>query len=202
MQFKAFSSRIESRVLGIVTLLSVLPIAVLTFGSWQQMQRLTINHFEDRLQSQLQTYTSDLAQRLNALSSSIEHTDDPHAVEHLMLIRETSTVAPPKVNRQARDSRPHLIHSAGTLWISVEGDTKSDLLEINQQELLSPLRKLFPSVGFCFSLAQTGGPVCGFVNAEDLAININSPIKLDDGCLLYTSPSPRDLSTSRMPSSA
>ena len=24
----------------------------------------------------------------------------------------------------------------------------------------------------------------------------------DDGCLLYTSPSPRDLSTSRMPSSA
>ena len=26
--------------------------------------------------------------------------------------------------------------------------------------------------------------------------------KLDDFCLLYTSPSPRDLSTSRMPSSA
>ena len=26
--------------------------------------------------------------------------------------------------------------------------------------------------------------------------------KLGDGCLLYTSPSPRDLSTSRMPSSA
>ena len=33
------------------------------------------------------------------------------------------------------------------------------------------------------------------MNQEDLNVNIN-------GCLLYTSPSPRDLSTSRMPSSA
>ena len=105
MQFKAFSSRIESRVLGIVALLSVLPIAVLTFGSWQQMQRLTINHFEDRLQSQLQTYTSDLSQRLDALSASIEHTDDPHAFQHLMLVKETSTIAPPAVKRLADDNR-------------------------------------------------------------------------------------------------
>jgi len=30
----------------------------------------------------------------------------------------------------------------------------------------------------------------------------DSPAKADDTCLLYTSPSPRDLSTSRMPSSA
>ena len=180
MQFKAFSSRIESRVLGIVTLLSVLPIAVLTFGSWQQMQRLTINHFEDRLQSQLQTYTSDLSQRLDALSASIEHTDDPHAFQHLMLVKETSTVAPPAVKRLADDNRPHLIYAKGTLWISVNGDTENSLLEINQQALLSPLRKLFPSVGFCFSLAETGGPVCGFDIAEDLAININSPIRLGD----------------------
>ena len=33
-------------------------------------------------------------------------------------------------------------------------------------------------------------------------INSEARFKLNVGCLLYTSPSPRDLSTSRMPSSA
>ena len=43
---------------------------------------------------------------------------------------------------------------------------------------------------------------------EDLKDNINNldldsaPLILSGNCLLYTSPSPRDLSTSRMPSSA
>ena len=37
--------------------------------------------------------------------------------------------------------------------------------------------------------------------AEDFAVNDLMPA-LAKGCLLYTSPSPRDLSTSRMPSSA
>ena len=40
----------------------------------------------------------------------------------------------------------------------------------------------------------------------DLKVNLNNNIKLiidgDNGCLLYTSPSPRDATLSRMPSSA
>ena len=39
-------------------------------------------------------------------------------------------------------------------------------------------------------------------NAPDVLANGGSCIAGPDGCLLYTSPSPRDLSTSRMPSSA
>ena len=39
------------------------------------------------------------------------------------------------------------------------------------------------------------------VKLEDGAIQV-SPRDESKGCLLYTSPSPRDLSTSRMPSSA
>ena len=40
-------------------------------------------------------------------------------------------------------------------------------------------------------------------NIEDVSIVvISTAIKEDNVCLLYTSPSPRDLSTSRMPSSA
>ena len=39
---------------------------------------------------------------------------------------------------------------------------------------------------------------------NELMVYENSPLdmKEDNACLLYTSPSPRDLSTSRMPSSA
>ena len=42
---------------------------------------------------------------------------------------------------------------------------------------------------------NTGGPERGHTGHHDLQF-------LPNGCLLYTSPSPRDLSTSRMPSSA
>ena len=35
-----------------------------------------------------------------------------------------------------------------------------------------------------------------------LSIDGDDPLEGDDGCLLYTSPSPRDISGSRMPSSA
>ena len=38
-----------------------------------------------------------------------------------------------------------------------------------------------------------------FENLEFISVDLNNTYK---GCLLYTSPSPRDLSTSRMPSSA
>ena len=39
-------------------------------------------------------------------------------------------------------------------------------------------------------------------NAPTLATHKHKTTSMDTGCLLYTSPSPRDLSTSRMPSSA
>ena len=37
---------------------------------------------------------------------------------------------------------------------------------------------------------------------EELAGHVSNSFEITDTCLLYTSPSPRDLSTSRMPSSA
>ena len=54
---------------------------------------------------------------------------------------------------------------------------------------------------------MSGGPVVDSDSGQPLGIIItrNSPADLNndrDPCLLYTSPSPRDLSTSRMPSSA
>ena len=56
------------------------------------------------------------------------------------------------------------------------------------------------TLGLLAPFAATANEVTinDFNPAEELAIT-NSRV---DGCLLYTSPSPRDLSTSRMPSSA
>ena len=51
--------------------------------------------------------------------------------------------------------------------------------------------------------AATGGKTDGSWLASGLSIDTRSLVKGDlFVCLLYTSPSPRDLSTSRMPSSA
>ena len=49
------------------------------------------------------------------------------------------------------------------------------------------------------SLGLLGGPA----PSNSSAVSVNAGLDLNTGtCLLYTSPSPRDLSTSRMPSSA
>ena len=61
-----------------------------------------------------------------------------------------------------------------------------------------------------FVFVDAVGPVFGIVEADDVpyVYVIFPPFPLPSGvavivvCLLYTSPSPRDLSTSRMPSSA
>ena len=56
------------------------------------------------------------------------------------------------------------------------------------------------------SWLQAYQSICLFAFFEDRYQNHEEQIKLFDAeynnCLLYTSPSPRDLSTSRMPSSA
>ena len=61
-----------------------------------------------------------------------------------------------------------------------------------------------PTIEANLDLVDTGSniisslPIQGY---EDIKFTI-AMMGEDDGCLLYTSPSPRDLSTSRMPSSA
>ena len=52
--------------------------------------------------------------------------------------------------------------------------------------------------GFGFIQPESGNDV--FVHIS--ALHQSGIDSLNEGCLLYTSPSPRDLSTSRMPSSA
>ena len=60
--------------------------------------------------------------------------------------------------------------------------------------------KVLHSVGWPLENDTYGGSFC--YHAENNQIYIGYVIGLDYNCLLYTSPSPRDVSTSRMPSSA
>ena len=62
---------------------------------------------------------------------------------------------------------------------------------------------LIASYLFGIMLGCLTGLIPGFhVNNVALIALSLSPVAVAIGCLLYTSPSPRDLSTSRMPSSA
>ena len=67
-------------------------------------------------------------------------------------------------------------------------------------------KKLFGGKGSSLiQMTQLGLPVPpGFIITTEACREFYAPAKeeLDRLCLLYTSPSPRDLSTSRMPSSA
>ena len=53
-----------------------------------------------------------------------------------------------------------------------------------------------------FTLIDTGGYVIGGDDSYEKEIDNQVMIALDECCLLYTSPSPRDVEESRMPSSA
>ena len=179
MQFKAFSSRIESRVLGIVAVLSLLPIALLAYGSWQQMNRLTIDHFEDHLQAQLKNHSTELAQKFATTSASLRLTDDPESLRHLSLLKRASTAEPPSMDRLTSESKPHLIYSKSHLWIAVSSPTGTHIKEINQSALLAPLRKLYPTMGFCMTFNSNQSPACKLEHARSSAVTINFPLTLD-----------------------
>ena len=71
---------------------------------------------------------------------------------------------------------------------------RENVAEIEEGNLLSPKFDndgLIPVVTTCANTKEV--LMHGYMNMEALKLTI---------CLLYTSPSPRDLSTSRMPSSA
>ena len=61
---------------------------------------------------------------------------------------------------------------------------------------------LFLIIAFCSLFAEFVSPYNPFDPLNISLMDAFIPPIWSEGCLLYTSPSPRDLSTSRMPSSA
>ena len=91
-----------------------------------------------------------------------------------------------------------LINRRGTTWRGLDEEEKSTL-EAGGEEALSFLLD-YPQIIKRPVIEVNGHPFAvGFTS--DIETKLVSALDLDP-CLLYTSPSPRDLSTSRMPSSA
>ena len=82
----------------------------------------------------------------------------------------------------------------------------NDLLVLTQPELIAGIHNQYLEAGADIietnNFNATPSDLVRY-NLEDYAFELNEQAaKLAKRCLLYTSPSPRDLSTSRMPSSA
>ena len=108
---------------------------------------------------------------------------------------------------QIRNMRPGQI----MLWYGVVADVPSGWHICNGQMNTPDLRNRFVvGAGDTYPPGDTGGQNAHGHNysgplhshSVDVGTNVMSGSGFDNSCLLYTSPSPRDLSTSRMPSSA
>ena len=83
-----------------------------------------------------------------------------------------------------------------------ERDAKGSLS--NQEQAMAALNKNAKLIIQTINKMNDGGTASGYEEFLEQMKNMSAMQKSvnDQGCLLYTSPSPRDLSTSRMPSSA
>ena len=76
--------------------------------------------------------------------------------------------------------------------------TKSELLKYYRDMLL--IRRFEEKAGQLYGMGQIAGFCHLYIGQE--AVVIGCKASMVEGCLLYTSPSPRDKRQSRMPSSA
>ena len=91
--------------------------------------------------------------------------------------------------------------SVSNIRIDGPRENKKNLLGIENADNLPPGLLIVPTV----LDEEAGKRLVRVMNVtdHDIIIKRRHPVaRLEDVCLLYTSPSPRDLSTSRMPSSA
>ena len=78
-------------------------------------------------------------------------------------------------------------------------ETRPPKLPLHRNKQLAILCELRGSVKFCSNQSRAASIRCHFCPTHACNVRI---YRVSTSCLLYTSPSPRDLSTSRMPSSA
>ena len=118
-----------------------------------------------------------------------------------LILTIISTVCLGKVDVKAADYWPDAPETLSPSVILMEESTGTILYEKNMDEAHYPasITKIMTTL-----LALENGNLSDMVTFSDDAINNTegSGIARDYGCLLYTSPSPRDRSLSRMPSSA
>ena len=87
-----------------------------------------------------------------------------------------------------------VVVNGGSETVILENGTRGDLVEYYSAQLI-PLALVIDHEGYVVAKENTGTPL-------DRWKSFDNAIEKANNCLLYTSPSPRDRSLSRMPSSA
>ena len=78
--------------------------------------------------------------------------------------------------------------------------SKADAISIGSKVRVTRVRDRIPQAMVDLLKKDANGTVKDFRTVDGKGIGV--VVELSDGCLLYTSPSPRDRTRSRMPSSA
>ena len=124
---------------------------------------------------------------INALSENPSFWDNPQKAQKLMQERSRLETAFENIANLSKDL--------------IDNVELAELAEIdNDQELLDAAAAALISVKEKAGKAELEALLSGEADANDCFVEIHPGA--GGTCLLYTSPSPRDLSTSRMPSSA
>ena len=150
------------------------------------------------------------AQKMGGTAAFIdaEHALDPQYAGRLGVDTEELLVSQPDTGEQALEICDMLVRSAAvdvvvidsvaalTPRAEIEGDMGDSHMGLQARLMSQALRKLTANI-------QKSNTMVIFINQIRMKIGVmfGNP-ETTTGCLLYTSPSPRDLSTSRMPSSA
>ena len=101
----------------------------------------------------------------------------------------------------------HILNGHSTLYLFRESGIEGDIYVWNEILSEGPVSyevgsKLFWELRDAFITKMTGQDSSGYDELISGFDKVRNSKDYDEICLLYTSPSPRDLSTSRMPSSA
>ena len=87
--------------------------------------------------------------------------------------------------------------------MNINKDKKVESIKVKKNRKISELLSLMENTGFQGkNLAKTVSVFENMVRNPDVTILFGYAASLSTTCLLYTSPSPRDVEESRMPSSA
>ena len=112
--------------------------------------------------------------------------------------------------QQEEEANPHLKPYTISLKVQNEALTGKKLSQVQAflardfvcTRIIQDNRMVSPNANTVLRLGDKMFIVCAEDDSEAIMTFIGPSIDMDWNCLLYTSPSPRDLSTSRMPSSA
>ena len=154
MQFKAFSSRIESRAFIAIAIFSFVPISLLAYASYQYSLQLEQRKSEQQLERQITQFDTDLRQSLDQLLRVATNYPEPQALRELSLVSYHQYVKAPAWTERLPSNKAWLIERNDQLWL-VPDPANSDLwLQINQAHIEQSLARIAPEVTFCLDYSN------------------------------------------------